>query len=71
MKYEAISIIAVKGLIIAKAKFELLDLMQKGEFHAQRFFFQNNFKAHIRITDGAFEGLPIFCFMCGPRIIFV
>ena len=58
MKYEAISIIALKGLIIAEAQFELLDLMQEGEF-----LFHNDFKTHFRITDGACEGLLIFCFM--------
>ena len=44
MKYKAITIIALKGLIIAKAKLELLDLMQKGEFHAQRIFVSKQFR---------------------------
>ena len=60
MKYEAISIIALKGLIIAKAKFELLDLMQKGKFNVRRIFFQNNFITHFRIRDGACEGIVFY-----------
>ena len=44
MKYEAISIIAHKGLRIAKAQVELLDLMQKGEFQARRIFVSKQFR---------------------------
>ena len=44
VKFEAISIIAVKGLIIAKTRFELLDLMQKGEFNARRNFVSKQFQ---------------------------
>ena len=60
VKFEAISIIAVKGLVIAKTRFELLDPMQKGEFYARRFFFQDNFKTHFRIRDGACEGIVFY-----------
>ena len=58
-----ISIIALKGLIIAKAQFELLDLMQEGEFlFHNNFKFQNNRWRLRRVTDFLFNG---------PRIFFV